>query len=283
MKKYIFQVCVMLCGALGFTACSEDEGTMPGNDAQPSVVIYKYDAARPNNPDNDVQLRFATNNRTAEAYYLAEKANDKATRVASLGQEGYADYVISNGTKLSGVDGESNVDVLITDLYGTYAITAVAVNGTQKVSSETTFIGLEWEEGIPGVYYFSARGKNATGLTSAETTLQKCTTDDTLYRFKDLYGSGYSLKITLLPDYQGSDEDGVYTFFRVPATETPFEYGNYGTVSVRDLGYWLGNDAYITTNGYESGMYEDGSCFVCVQYYVSAGSLGYGYDAFYPY
>jgi hypothetical protein len=282
MKKYIFQVCVMLCGALGFTACSEDEGTVPGNDAQPSVVIYQYDAARPNNPDNDVQLRFATNNRTAEVYYLVEKSTDKTARVASLGEDGYADYVISNGTKLSGVDGESNVDVLVTDLYGSYAITAVAVNGTQKVSSETTFMGLEWGDDIPGVYYFYANAQKIIGIASVETTLQKCTTDDTLYRFKDLYGTGYSLKINLLPDYQG-DYDGVYTFFRVPPTETPFEYGSYGTVSVRDLGYWQSNDAYITDYGYESGMYEDGTCFIYASWYVSAGTLTHGYDWFYPY
>jgi hypothetical protein len=279
MKKYIFQVCVMLCGALGFTACTEDEGTVPGNDAQPSIVIYQYSAERPNNPDNDVQLRFATNNRTEEAYYFVEKADAKATRVASLGEDGYADYVVTNGTKLS-VDGESNVDVLITDLYGTYAITAVAVNGTQKKSAEATFTGLDWEEGVPGVYYFFSKAQNALGISSAETTLQKCTTDNTLYRFKDLYGSGYSLKINLLPDYTATDDDGTYTFFRIPATVTPYEYGSYGAISVRDVGYWQGSAAWVTDNGYESGMYADGTCFLCIQYYVSAGSLGYGYDYF---
>jgi hypothetical protein len=85
-----------------------------------------------------------------------------------------------------------------------------------------------------------------------------------------------------------TDSDGKYQFFRIPVSETSFNYGNYGLVSVRDIGYWQGNDAYVTSSGYESGMYEDYSCFIAAQYYCSAGSLGYflsansNYDFFIP-
>jgi hypothetical protein len=279
MKKYIFQVLVMLCGAVGFTACTDEEGTVPGHDANPVITIYQYEPAQPLNPDNDVILRFAANSTTEEAYYLAEKTSDKAAHVASMGTDGYADYVVVNGTKLEGIDGESNEDVTITDLLGEYTITVVAVNGSKHLAYETSFMGLEWEDVTTGVYYF--RNKNLPyGGTTTETTLQKCTSDETLYRFKDLFGEGYSMKLYMMPDYTGEDESGTYTFFRVRATLTPYEYGSYGQISVRDYGYYKGNDSYVTSLGYESGMYEDGSCFLCLQAFVSAGSLGAAYDYF---
>ena len=119
-------------------------------------------------------------------------------------------------------------------------------------------------------------------MTANPTTLQVCTTDANLYRFKDVFGAGYSMKIVLLPDYKATDADGEYTFFRVPRAETPYTYGSHGAVGVRDVGYWQGSDAWVTDNGYESGMYADYSCFVYVQYFVSAGNIGYGYDFFIP-
>lgn len=144
MKKYIYRLFMVLLATATMTSCKEDEGTEPGNDPAPSVLIYQYQPEKPYNPDNDVMLRFATNNKTAEVYYLAEKAEDKESHITSMGKEGYKDYVIENGTKLSDVSGESNVDVTLTGFIGEYVITAVAVNGGAKTSSETTFIGLEW-------------------------------------------------------------------------------------------------------------------------------------------
>lgn len=281
MKKYLYSLFVVLLATLTMTSCKEDEGTEPGNDAEPVVTIYQYAAARPNNPDNDVIIRLAANSKTSEAYYLAELSADKESRISSMGESGYADYVIENGTKINGISGASSSDVTITDLYGTYTITVVAVNGNQKTSSETTFTGLDWEDVATGTYYYGASSNliNALGLTSSPTTLQVCTTDANLYRFKDVFATGYSLKINLI-EYTGTDEDGEYRFFRVPASETPFVYGSHGAVNIRDVGYWQGSDSWVTDSGYESGMYRNYNCFVCVQYYVSAGNLGYGYDSF---
>lgn len=279
MKKYIYSLFAVLLATATMSSCKVEEGTEPGNDAQPNVVMYSYTAKKPYNEDNDVAIRLAFNNQVEAAYYLFEKATEKESRLASMGEEGYMDYVVSNGIKVTEATGET--DITITDLYGKYAITAVAVSGSQKASAATEFTGLEWSDVIDGTYYFDF-GSSFVGMESRPTTLQVCTTDATLYRFKDVFGEGANMKIQLMPDYKATDDGGTYTYFRVPAIETPFTYGNYGAVGIRDIGYWQGSEAWVTTNGYESGMYEDYNCFIYVQYYVSAGNLGYGYDAFVP-
>ena len=279
MKKYINKLfAVVALATATITSCTVEEGTVPGNDKDPNVVVYSYTAQKPYNEDNDVALRLAFNNQVESAYYLAEKASEKESRLSSLGEEGYMDYVVSNGTKIGDVT--SNTDLTLTDMFGKYAITIVVVNGTKKTFAATEFTGLEWADVVTGTYHFAVN-TSVTG-ESAPTTLQVCTTDNTLYRLKDVFGQGSNMKFQLLPDYTAKDADGTYTYFRIPATETPFTYGSHGTVSVRDIGYWQGSSAWITDNGYESGMYEDYSCFFYIQYYVSAGSLGYKYEYFVP-
>lgn len=273
MRKYINKLFAVVLATATITSCTVEEGTVPGNDKDPNVVVYSYTAKKPYNEDNDVLLRLAFNSKVEEAYYLAEKATEKESKVASMGEQGYMDYVVSNGTKVADVTTEA--DLAITDLYGKYAITVVAVSGAKKASAVAEFTGLEWADVINGTYYFGVK-PDVTGESRA-TTLQVCTTDNTLYRFKDVFGKDSHMKFQLLPDYTGTDADGAYTYFRVPATDTPFTYGNYGTVGVRDIGYWQGNTAWITDNGYESGMYEDYTCYIAVQYYCSGGSLGYGW------
>jgi hypothetical protein len=279
MKKYIYRLFSVLLTAAVMTACVEEEGTEPGSNPAPAVTIYQYTVEKPLNPENDVRLRFVVNNKTTDAYYLAEKTTDKNTRISSLSEEGYKDYVISNGVKLSGIPAESAADVTLTDLAGEYTITAVAVSGGTKTSTAAVFTGIEWETLATGTYEFFNSG--ISGISSSHTALQICTTDDKLYRFKDVFGEKWHMKINLL-DLTGEDADGKYRYFRVPVTETPYTYGDYGAVSVRDIGYWQGSDVWVTDNGYESGMYEDYSCFVYVQYFVTAGNLGYNYDFFIP-
>ncbi|MDO4164005.1 MAG: hypothetical protein Q4D56_06420 [Bacteroides sp.] len=281
MKKYIFRYFLLLLGVVVLASCKEDEGTEPGGDSSPVVTIYQYEASLPYNVDNDVVLRIAANSATTSAYYLAELTSEQEARVESLGESGYRDYVVTNGTQLSEISGSSTADLVLTDLYGEYTITVVAVGGSSSSSASVTFTGLDWSDVATGSYYFYAVTR--LGLSTTTTTLQVCTTDATLYRFKDLFGSGYSMKINLLTDYTATDSNGdTYTYFRIPETVTSYTYGSYGTVSVRDVGYWQGNDAYVTSYGYESGMYEDYYCFLMIQYYVSAGNLGYGYDYFVP-
>lgn len=280
MKKILY-ASLGFALAAAFASCDVDSGLAPGNDVNPKVTVYQYTASRPYNSDNDTWLRFAANNKVSEAYYLAEKTADYESKIASMGADGYMESVVSNGTKIEGLTLGTDVDLVITDLYGDYTITTVAVGDGKKSSTTVTFRGLEWNDIVSGLYYFMASEAFAS-LGPNETMLQQCTTDATLYRFKDVFGEGYSLKINLMPDYTGTDADGTYTYFRIPVSETPYTYGSYGAVGCRDVGYWQGSDTWITENGYESGMYADYYCFLMIQYFVSAGNLGYGYDYFVP-
>lgn len=280
---------MMLSVILALASCKVDEGTEPGNDSNPSVSVYQYKVSAPFNEDNDVKIRFATNDVVVEAYYFSEKTSDMEARYNSVGEDGYMDYVIENGTKIDGISGASNVDVTLTGLIGEYTITAVAVSKSSRSMSQTVFTGLEWEDVVQGTYQFGTEdigsgpmaAKDIIGMNAVQTTLQVCTTNDMLYRFKDIYGTGKHLKINLI-DYFNSDESGEYQYFRVPLTETPYTFGNYGAISVSDIGYWQGDESFVTQRGYESGIYEDNNCFICVAYTVSAGYLCYGYDYFVP-
>ncbi|MBD5267458.1 MAG: hypothetical protein HDS41_04635 [Bacteroides sp.] len=266
--------------AMVMTSCSADEGTEPGSDSKPVVTLYTYEPSSEYNADNDVMVRFATNNKVEEIYYIAEKDADVKAAIEADGEEAYIQHVISAGTKIApGEDGYT--DVVLTDIYGSYTISAVGVKGNKHHRSTIAFLGLEWEHVVNGTYYFD-KFANVTGMEENLTELQICTTDETLYRFKDVYGEGWSLKINLLPDYTGKDTDGTYTFFRIAPQNTPFTYGNYGTVFAQDIGYWQGNSAFVTDNGFESGMYDDYTCFLYLNMSVSAGSLGYGYEYFVP-
>lgn len=287
MKKYINVLGMIFLTIMAFTSCKEEAGTTPGTDSDPAITLYQYSAQAPEyNPDNDVRIRIAANSQVAEAYYLVETVDDKTAKLEDMGETGYMSYVIENGEKIEGVSGVSNTDIMVTGIQGKCAITVVGLSGSSMVSSEILFTGLAWEDVVTGTYQFgsvSVSGGAAAaivGETSRPTTLQVCTTDPNLYRFKDVFGEGYSMKINLI-DIKGSDKVGEYQYFRVPSTLTPYTYGNYGSINICDIGYWQGNDAFVTDNGYESGMYENYDCFIFVAYLVSAGSLGYGYDYFF--
>lgn len=267
-----------------FTSCKEDNGTEPGTDSQPAATIYTYEPSAPLNPDNDVNIRFVCNSRTSEAYYLVEKTTEKEAH--KMSEAAYADFVVANGTKLQLTEdkhsGGKVSEVTVAGLLGDYTITAVAANGGTKTSATKTFRGLMWEDVVKGTYMYSnANVQFLMGeITSRPTTLQICTTDETLYRFKDAFGEGMHMKINLLPDLVGEDEGGVYTFFRVKDQMISEFQGN--KVYVRDLGYWQGDDKYVTEYGFESGMYEDYSCFIYIQCHIGSTNYGYGYDYFIP-
>jgi hypothetical protein len=277
MKVYFYKLFFALFSVTTFFACSESEGADPGSDSAPMVTIYQYKPNRPYNPDNDITIRFATNDKAINVYYFTEKTSEKNARITSIGEEGYKEYVVSNGKKLEGISGASTVDVTITDLYGDYSITAVAVGEKQKSLANTTFKGLEWNDVATGTYHFF--NYKALGISSTSSTvLQVCTTNDNLYRFKDLLGKGYHLKINLMGQ-KGKDDDGEFQFLRIAPTETSF-VSNGSPVSVRDIAYWQGNDSFATNLKYASGMYSGYSCFLCLQYYISGKSLGYNFDEF---
>lgn len=275
MKKYIENLVLVLFALLVFTACSDEQGTEVGNDSQPKVTLYKYDAQPPLNGDNDVIVRVAANNKVQEAYYFVESIEGKEAR--GMTPDEYASFVVANGQKISEINGASDTDLIIKDLKGDIIITVVGVSGNNKHSSFVTFKGLDWVDIAEGTYYFAvANIKNMMGASKAA-TLQYCANEEGLYRIKDIYGEGYSLKFRDTGD-TASDSGGEYKVLSIPAQPTPLTFGNYGAVSVRDVATWQNDDSWLTDNG----MYEDNSCFFRLQYFVSAGSLGYGWDKFEP-
>lgn len=262
--------------AVGFTACRENEGTEPGTDPNPNVIVYTYSPSSLKNPDNDVLVRFATNSATRELYYLVEPTATAEAYIASHGEQGYFEYVVSNGTKHTEAQGAGDFDVVLTDLVGEYSITAVATNGKNLAGSSGKFMGLDWEDVVDGVYQFGFMAGAGTIPQASNTTLQICTTDKTLYRFKDVFGPGCSMKLYMM-GVTGKDSAGdVYELFRFYATPTDYTYGQYGQVFVRDVAAWQGSDSWAKNANYMNYMYEDYFCVLRPQYYVSAGNLGYG-------
>ena len=287
MKKILYILTSVLC-AVALVSCEkENYGTTPGTDSTPYVVFSTFSPSLPYDADTDVLARFAANSNTADLYYLAELTATKEQR--NLAPEAYADYVIQNGTKLSTTesvfDGSRGVDAYITGLKGDNTITAVAVNAAgEKYSTSTTFFGINWVTVSTGTYEFGNTWiSNYVGSTSVSgIELQQRADSPNYYRFKNLYGTAHHLNIVLYPEYTATDDDGTYTFFRVPAQATGLSHKSYGAINVRDVGYWQGDEDYVFAYGYESGMYKDYSCFLMIQTYVSAGNCGYKYDYFIP-
>jgi hypothetical protein len=294
MKRYFNSFTIVLLSMLAFTACTEEEGQAPGSDSKPYINLYQYaaDASAGYDGDTDTHIRVAANNVVADIYYLVQKTADFQK---DMSNEALADYIVNNGTKAEIISdaqsGGKMADFTLTSLKDDYTIAVVGVSGGQKTKAYTTnFVGQNWISVAKGNYIFNAN-KNVAAFAAkyyekeeatVPTELQYLETDKTLYRLKNLYATGRHLQIKLYPEYKAEDEDGEYTFFRVPTQSTPIEYSSYGPMSVRDIGYWQGDDAFVFSAGYESGMYTDYSCFFFVQYFVSAGSCGYGYDYFIP-
>lgn len=283
MKKYIY-ILATVVAALSLASCTEKIGTVPGNDAFPVVTPYNYTPSSEYDADTDQRVRFVSNGKATQAYYLVEKKADKLAEIATKGEDAYINKVIAEGTQIT-IPAEGVFETVITDMPGVYDISVVASDGTNKTMSATTFDGIPWDTttSIEGTYKIkNATAQKVAGAASFPAVLQRHATDPTLYRIKGAFGPGTKLTFQTI-DMEGEASRGKYTFFRIPEQKLPFTYGSYGTVSARDFGYWQGDDAYITDNGYESGIYADGYCFIAVQYYVTKGSLGYSlYDYFVP-
>ena len=287
MKKYIFIIASALA-LVSLASCEKDKyGTLPGNDTKPHVFIKVLGATLPNDPDCDAIVRVAANSATKDLYLFAETAAAKEAR--GMSDEAYADYVVSNGTKVAlstnTFDGAQGADILMPQLFGLNVVSAVAVGANGKSISYGEYTGVKWNTVATGQYTFGTStiyNYVPSGEYKQGVILQQSDDDKTLFRFKDLYKEGFHLQIRTYPDYTGEDEDGKYVFVRVPAQPTGLNHNTYGAMSVRDMGYRYGDDAYIFEGGYEGGMYADFSAFICLHVYVSAGNFGYTYDFFTP-
>lgn len=273
MKKLAYILSVALLGLFA-ASCEVQEGTVPGSDGKPQVTIFQYTPSSEYNSDEDVSVRFVKNNQTTSAKYLVELTKDKEAAIEADGEDAYIEKVLANGTDIAFTD-EGIFDLMLTGLANYYDISVVAVNGGKKELTSSTFEGLAWKPGIKGHYYFySSVIAGLAGAESLPTELQQCESDAKLYRFKDLFGPGKSIKINLTDDDPFEDPPyGFCNYFRVKRQATPWTYGSYGQVDIIDFGYHLG-DAYFYDGGYNCYMYQDdGYCVLQVRYVVSAGAL----------
>lgn len=281
MKRY-FYILAGLALAASIVSCEKDKyGTNAGHDSAPNVVLNVFSAELPNDPDCDALVRFAANNATTDVYYFAELQSEKEKR--NLSDEAYADYVVANGTKLSmdkfAFDGAFVADAVVKNLYFDNVISAVAVGKGSKSISSVTFTGLKWNTISTGTYTYKVLEKILQPKKGV--MLQQQENDNTQFRFKDLYDKGHHLTFFTI-DKSAKDKFGTYQFARIPVQGTGIVHSTLGPINVRDVGYWQGNDAFVTEKGFESCLYEDYRCFMYAQYYVSKGSLGYNYDEFVP-
>lgn len=268
--KYI----LMLAAAPMLWACSADMGSEPGTDPDPAVTLYSYAPAGDYNPDNDITVRFVTNNKVTSVKYLLAPSAD----VKDLSEGQLLSKVESEGKTVENLGGNSYADVTLTDIHGDYVIAAVA-NGS-SIGNRISFTGLSWETLKEGTFILN---NDNIPVESTEAALEICTTDPKLYRIRDAFGKGYSLKLDLL-NVTGTDEDGKYTLFRVKKQPTPWTFGNYGQIFVYDVGYWQSNESFVTSEtNYANFLYEDGFVATCLVWHVSAGYINYGYSYFQPY
>lgn len=250
-------------------ACSTDEGTMPGSDSNPVVTLYSYaPSGKGANPDNDVIVRFATNDKVTSVKYIVVTADE----AKDLTDDAFRQKIETEGTVVENLGPNGNAEVTVTGIKGDVNIAAVA-NGS-NLSNTISFTGLDWKVMKTGTFVC----ENDLLSTTSEATLEKCDNVENLYRINNAFGSGSKIEFSMA-DQTAEDEDGVYECVRVPAQATPWSYGNYGSIYIRDYAYFTGSDSYIKT----SGMYEDGSMFLCLNWYVSAGYLiDYAYSYFMP-
>lgn len=235
MKTNILYKLMMLLAVAMFTACSEDEGTDAGSDSTPVVTVYSYTPESPYNSDTDVRLRLAINSKVESVYYLAEKKADKESRLASLGENGYSDYVVKNGEKAIFANGELTADIILTSLLGMNVITVVAVNGNTMFSASTEFAGVEWVK----VKNAKSQMNIFTG-ESIETELQYAELIDK-YRIADPWGTGVSIVFSW-------DGEGSNVVFDSSSIATGWMHPSYGEVTFNpssgNSGYFPQFDAF---------------------------------------
>ncbi|HIY47403.1 MAG TPA: hypothetical protein IAA35_05115 [Candidatus Alistipes faecigallinarum] len=274
LKKYFYSV-LAVAGLATLAGCSADEGTDPGSDSAPAITMYTYTPSSEYNADEDLMIRIAPNNRVAEIYYKSELTTAVQEYIAANGESAYADQVVASGTKL---EGGTTQDVVLTQLLGNYTITVVGVasNG-RKAMASAVFQGLTWSPVVNGTVTYGTLGD--VGLTPAPAVLEKCDIDETLYRVKDMYGEGHHLKFTVLAQGGTASDGSGFKYCRITNQSTGLSYGDYGIISVQDIGYWQGNDSFVLGGGFENYFYVSGprenQLSFTLYYYVSAGFLGY--------
>ncbi len=275
MKSLKYLLLALPLALLG--ACSADEGSEPGTNPVPTVTLFHYtpDAEKGLNPDNDVTVRFATNSATTAVYYKVDLEEDMKAYISSNGTAAYMQKIIEEGEKIE-VNGADNIDKDVTGIKGACVLVAVATNGGSHSMDSFSFFGLDWTSIVPGYIQY-----NIQGLPHGQNCeLQKCTNVEDLYRIKDAFPAGMSMKFTVT-DKKGTNENGNFTLVRVPENESPWSTSS-GPVYVGDIATWKADDNLAFTQ-YPSFMYEDYFCEFALAWYVSPTAyVGMNYAYFVP-
>lgn len=276
MKKYLYAILAL--PMLMMWGCKAEEGSEPGTDPYPAVTLFTYTPTNATlNPDNDVTVRFATNSKTREVYYLVKPTKD-VDEALKGGEQQVISEIVQNGQKLS-FNGAGYVDVDVTGIVGPNYILAVASDGANgKTFSKIAFTGLEWEVVTQGTLYYAQSFLASQG---AACTLEQCVQQPTLYRLHNAFGQESNLKLELLSK-GGTDADGPYKLLRIPEASTPFTVTfNDGTISdvwVEDIGYWQNSAGFVTDeSGYHNVMYMNSHyCVLNIAWMTVNGCVSYG-------
>lgn len=257
-------------------SCSPEMGSEPGTDSSPVVTMYSYapEANSGMNPDNDLIVRFATNSAVTELYYLVEAEEEVNTFINKNGTDAYMQKVVEEGVKLDAV-GAQNIDATIIDQHGTIIVTGVAGNGTTRSMATVTFTGLDWNKICSGQF---TANNFIPGARICD--LEVCTTDNNLYRIKNAFKDGYSLKFSKM-GLKGTDNTGMAFYpVRIPEAQTGYELNfNDGSTSplwVKDVAYWQGNADLATNSNYWSLIWEDNFCEFNLAWMTNVGCVAYG-------
>lgn len=138
MKKILYSVLILAATAL--VACEEaDNGS--SSDSAPNVTFYNsWNPSEAFDSDVDCPLRIISNSVTEQLYALAEPISDKQAFVAANGAEAYIQRVIDQGKLFE----STSVEYIFRGLKGDYAITAVALSGSDRTAVEYIFNGIVW-------------------------------------------------------------------------------------------------------------------------------------------
>lgn len=281
MKKYLYIFLTFAFGGALASCQKAEEGTEPGTTSDPTAVVFAYAADDDShNPDSDLRLRIATNDKAQKVYVFYEDTLSYQSNLASMGKDGYADYVVKNGTEVSGAVANSVTESYITGLNGFYDLSVAAVSGGKATVKTIRVFGVIWEDICEGTYrvqYSKRPLAPIMGGFEFPTTFQHNPIFPNQYRYKDVFGKGYHVILNLTGD-EGEDDMGVYKCFSINGCPTGFEYSNYGMIFVSTYADYNGDPSYYDN----TNLYENNSMYSYNTYHVEAGPLVNGYDAFRP-
>ena len=281
MKKYSYIFALCVSATLLFSCTKKEEAYIPGEPDQSSgyqvsfpeqkiVPSYEID---PSDPTASTVTITATRKNTTDAITVpivieqvpfdAPQVFQATDLVFEAGQE-TATFQVSFPDAEVGVEYTCHIMIDDPKYASMYA-------SDSKPFASFTFLKVKWETIATGTLNSWWMG----GLVP-DVTLQHCETFPERYRFVDPFGYGVDLLFTTYGEEKEDDTGDKYYNCRVAPTFA-YVHTSYGNVQFRDLGYWQGDDSYGTWNKYYPG---DNYTVLNLQWYVSAGSFGWGPEKF---